>query len=57
MKLVKVCCEKCKRQARLFDISIFSKGIISIKCPKCGEVNEINIENYIRNHTEQIGAQ
>ncbi|MBP3887684.1 MAG: hypothetical protein J6F30_08565 [Cellulosilyticum sp.] len=58
MKLITVRCEKCKKNAlRLFDISPTSKGLISIKCSKCGEVNEINIEEYIRIHTEQIGAR
>nr|WP_307989861.1 hypothetical protein [uncultured Niameybacter sp.] len=56
MKLVIVRCEKCKKHARLFDISPNSKGHVHIKCPKCGEFNEINIEEYIKVHTEQIGA-
>lgn len=58
MKLITVRCEKCKKNAlRLFDISPTAKGYLSIKCPKCGEINEMNIEEYIKLHTEQIGAR
>lgn len=48
MKLISVRCEKCKKNAvRLFDITPGAKGVIQIKCHKCGEVNEINVEEYI----------
>lgn len=57
MRLITVRCDKCKKKGRLFDISPLSKGHVSIKCPKCGEVNEIDIEQYIKVHTEQIGAR
>ena len=57
MKRIIVRCEKCKKKARLFDVGVSAKGIICIKCPQCGDFNEINLEEYIRPHTEQIGAR
>jgi len=37
-------CPFCKKQ-RLFDIAYKSKGIITIKCQRCGEIVKINLEN------------
>ena len=34
-------CKKCGR--RLFDKISPASGYVSIKCPKCGEVNTVNL--------------
>jgi phage FluMu protein Com len=62
MKFYTVKCVKCNN-SRLFDASDDAKGVIEIKCIKCGNIVPIHLDEYLKNnipmneskeiHTEQ----
>jgi ribosomal protein S27E len=47
VNFITVRCTKCpQHNQRLFDVSNNARGIIKIKCSKCGSVIPIDLENY-----------